>query len=85
MIEGATTAQLGAVLPVHIASYCKVQESFDLRLSVNEHDRTCKVARAYVELATHLAERLFPSSLKSKPALLSAPSKAELSAQEALF
>jgi len=85
LIEGAAGAQLGALLPVQVASSCKVQESFDLRLSVNEHDRTCKVARAYVELAAHLAQALIPSSLKSTPALLSAPSKAELSAQEALF
>lgn len=90
MIEGAATAQLGALLPVQVASSCKVQESFDRRLSMNEHDRTCKVSRAYIELATHLAQRFIPKALEDTVSLLSASSKIgvskiEVNAQEGLF
>lgn len=85
LIEGATLAQLGALLPVQIASSCKVQESFNLRLSVNEHDRTCKVSRAYVELASVLAQTLNPRGGEETAGLLLTQNEVGMSVQEALF
>ena len=58
LIEEAAQEQLGQLIPVRIPTSTKINQSVILKQSAHDTDKGSKVARAFEELATHIAERL---------------------------